>query len=203
MQHTPYILDNPEIMDKPLNTMSLNTAINVCKHRDGFAAECKRKKLPVVPAFPYIGIEPTAKLQYTGDVEDGFSIDCSDNEHLTDELVFFVLGKKNNLLSLFQACGIITCGMVNDLDLIKELEADQFNILYKFGAAIQQLIDNGQIIVNERKRQKKVKKMPNIISAITVDNVKTAKVKTKPKKLNLNSMTKAQMAEQLRELLAD
>jgi len=203
MQHTQYILDNPEVMDKPLNTMSLNTAINVCKHRDSFTAECKHRKLPVVPAFPYIGIEPTAKLQYTGDVEDGFSIDCSLNLYLTDELVFFVLGKKNNLLALFQACGIITCGMVNDLDLIKELENDQFNILYKFGAAIQQLIDNGAIIVNERKRQKKARKMPNIISSITVDNAKPVKAKTKSKKLNLNSMSKAQMAEQLRELLAD
>lgn len=195
MQHTNYIIENPEAASKPLNTMSLNAAMTACKLRDQFNIECQKRKLPLVPAFPYIGFQDNAGLQYTGDKLDGFSIDCSDNEFLDGEFTFFVLGTKNNLLSLFKTIGCETMGDVNDHELFKDMTDDQFNIVYKFGEAIQQLIDSGAIKVNKKTVKPKREKKINVISSLKVTSVKAAKAPKKAvkKKPSLNGLSKADL----------
>ena len=195
MQHTNYIIENPEAAAKPLNRLSLNAAMTACKLRDQFNIECQKRKLPVVPAFPYIGFQDNAGLQYTGDKLDGFSIDCSDNEFLDGEFTFFVLGSKNNLVSLFKTIGYDTMGAVNDLDLFKDMPDDAFNIVYKFGEAIQQLIDNGAIKVNKKTVKPKREKKINVISSLKVTSVKAAKSPKKATKKtpSLNGLSKADL----------
>jgi hypothetical protein len=206
MQHTNYIIENPESASKPLNARSLNAAMTACKLREQFTIECQKRNLPIVPAFPYIGFQENAGFQYTGDHLDGFTIDCSDNEFLDGEYSFFILGKKNNLLSLFKFVGCETMGDINDLELFKDQTDDQFNIVYKFGEAIQQLIEDGLIKLNKKANKPKKEVKMNVISALKITSVKSARVADKPAKKavkkapSLKALSKADLLKHI-ELL--
>ena len=195
MNKSNYIIENPELADKPLNVKSLNSAMTACKLRDQFNIECQKRKLPLVPALPYVGFQDNSGLQYTGDKLDGFQIDCSDNEFLNETYTFFVLGTKGNLVSLLKTIGCDTMGAVNDHDLFKDMPNDAFNIVYKFGEAVQQLIDDGLIKVNKKASKPKKKAEINVISSLKVTSVKAAKKAPKKaaKKPSLNGMSKADL----------